>query len=249
MVSTPMVEGAAWRTVSSPYSRAQIDIGKDGRTQNGFTEVRLAEVRPEEIRPAEVRPAEVRSAEVRPGEARPAEVRPAEVRHCEARPAEARPAEVRPVEVRLAEVRPVEVRLAEVRPAEARHAEACPAEVRPAEVRPAEVRPAEVRPAEVRPNYVRMPLSPLIPFSSSLFQDCQILFIRHRSPAAPCELPRHISREREGMQQLSAISRQLWAISTVILSGGAPPLRAGVEGPLWSALEGCPDRLVVPSPT
>ena len=32
-----------------------------------------------------------------------------------------------------------------------------------------------------------------------------MLFIRHRlSPAAPRELPRHISREREGMQQLSA---------------------------------------------
>jgi hypothetical protein len=83
---------------------------------------------------------------------------------------------------------------------------------------------AEVSPAEVR-AYVPMLLSRVIPGSNSLFQDCQMLFIRHRlSPAAPRELPRHISREREGMQQLSAASYQL---RTADPSGAEP----GSRGP------------------
>ncbi len=59
----------------------------------------------------------------------------------------------------------------------------------------------KVRLEKVR-RYVRMLLSPLIPGRNSLFQDCQMLFIRHRlSPAALRELPRHISREPVGTQE------------------------------------------------
>ncbi len=73
---------------------------------------------------------------------------------------------------------------------------------------------------------------PLIPGSNSLFQDCQMFFIRHRlSPAAPRELPRHISRERERMQQLLA------TIPHSVVTGchaerRSPGWASGVEAPL-----------------
>ena len=175
-------------------NRAQIDLGEDSPTQSGSAEVGLTEIRPVKVRPDEVRLAEVRFggfrlAEVRRGKVRPRKVRPAEVRRSEVRRDEVRPPEIRPAELRQAEVRP-------------------------AEVRPAEVRLEEVCLGKIRPC-VRMLLSPLIPGSNALFQDCQMLFIRHRlSPAAPRELPRHISREREGMQQLLAASCQPSLIRT-----------------------------------
>ena len=97
---------------------------------------------------------------------------------------------MRPNEVRPAEVRPTEVRLDEVRLAE---------------IRQAEVRLDEVRLTKVRP-YVRMLLSPLIPDSNSLFQDCQMLFIRHRlSPTAPREARLFIGLSRFEGARLSAV--------------------------------------------
>src|SRR5208337_4406335 len=71
---------------------------------------------------------------------------------------------------------------------------------------PDEPRTVSHRQADLRPC-VQMLLLPLIPGSSSLFQDCQMFFVRHcLSPAAPRELPRHISRELVGTQELSAIT-------------------------------------------
>jgi len=203
------------------FGGAQIDAGKDGRIESSFAEVSLREVRPVEVRKEEFRPAEVRQDEPRPTEVRPAEVRPTEVRPAEVRHDEVRPAEVRPGEDRCAEVRPVEDRCAEDRCAEVRPAEVRLEEVRPDEVRLAEVRPGEARLAEVRP-YVRMPLSPLIPGGNSLFQDCQMLFIRHRlSPTAPREAGLFIRLSRfEGARPFDFRSGQAFSRAVKLLSLG-----------------------------
>ena len=200
------------------------------------------------LRFARLRFAPLRFAPVKLARRRSAPLRFATVRLAPLRLAPLRSAPLRFASLRFAPWRSASLRFAPLRLAMLR-----PAPLRFAPLRSAPLRSAPLRSAPLRSALIMSGCRSLHSFHSA----APFFRIARYSSFAIGHPPHRVNyratlvesgRECNSYQP-SAVSRQLWAISTVILSGGAPPLRAGVEGPLWSALEGCPDRLVVPSPT
>jgi hypothetical protein len=118
--------------------------------------------------------------EVRFAEESPEEKRPTEERPVEACPFKERPREESPVEVCLAKVCTVKVRPVEMRPCEVCFAKVCSFEVSSVEVEPSEVYPVELCPTKVR-VYSRVCDAPCLLGRFSLFQECEVFPICHRS--------------------------------------------------------------------